>query len=156
LTLADAPVNRIAPAGPRQHAFGRLLGYQEAAKGGDRQRLLHVGGIELDKRPAGPIARVVDNDIERAERRFDVGKEFCHLHALCRIAGKGLAADFLGQLRKFGGPARSQRDGHTGSGESPRQRGREPGPGPDDQRGSIGKFGHATSTIGSMFGKSGP
>jgi len=155
LTLADAPVNRIAPAGPRQHAFGRLLGYQEAAKGGDRQRLLHVGGIELDKRPAGPIARVVDDDIGRAKRRFDVGEEFYHFYALCRIAGKGFAANFLGQLCKFGGPARCERDGHTGSGESPRQRGREPGPGPDNQRGSIGKFGHATSTIGSMLGKSG-
>ena len=149
-------MNRIAPWAARQHAFGRLLRHQEAAKGGHRQRLLDLGGIELDKRSARPIARVIDDDVGRAECRFNIGEEFRHLHALCRIAGKGLAADFLGQFRKLGGPARSQRDRHAGLGESPRQRGGKPGPGPDDERGSIGKFGHAASAVGSVLGKSGP
>ena len=55
----------------RQHAPRRLLGDQERAEGGDVERLLDFGGIEIDERPARAIARVVDHDLGRAEGAVD-------------------------------------------------------------------------------------
>ena len=55
-------------AAARQHAARRLLRHQEAAERRHQDRFLDLGGIEVDERPAGAVARIVDDDIRRAAR----------------------------------------------------------------------------------------
>ena len=127
----------------RQHALGRLLRHQKAAEGADDERLLDLGRIEFDERTAGAIARVVDDDIGRAERAFDIGEELCDVGVLGRIAGKGFAADLFGKRREIVGAARRQRHLHARFRESARHRGGKPAADPDNERRSIRQLGHA-------------
>jgi hypothetical protein len=86
----------------RHHPFCRFSRDQKAAERSNNQRSLHFGGVEVDERSAGAVARVVDDNIRRSERRFDVGEEFSDLSLFGGVAGKCLAAGFLRQR-----PARS-------------------------------------------------
>jgi hypothetical protein len=60
-TLADAPVNSIAPCPSGSIRLAALCD-QESPEGGDLQCVLHLGGHEMDERTAWR-AGVVDDDI---------------------------------------------------------------------------------------------
>src|SRR6185295_14331765 len=119
-----------AAALPRQHAFQRGLRDEEAAVGRDHQRPAHLVAIELEERPAHAVARVVDHE----GRRVDHREQRLDLRGVGRIAGEGLRAGFLLQLRELVEVARGERDAHAGRRALPRERGGQTRPGADDQR----------------------
>jgi hypothetical protein len=51
----------------REHALGRCLRHQEAAKGRDLDCPLHLGGVEIHDGPARPVAGVIEYDVEAPE-----------------------------------------------------------------------------------------
>ncbi len=126
----------------RQHPPRRLLGDQEGAIGGDRERLLHVDRIELDERPAGAEARIVDHDVGRAEGGLDVGEQLLDIGALAGVAGEGLRIGLLNQRVEIAGAARGERDLDAFLGQSAGERGGKPGAGADDERGIESVGGH--------------
>ena len=89
----------------RQHALDRLLRHQEAAKGADRNRLLDFGGIEFDERAARAVARVVDDDVRRGERGFDLAEKLGDL-AACLVASHANARPPTSLARPDSSPAR--------------------------------------------------
>ena len=117
----------------RQHAANCGLRHQEAAEGGDLDRLGDFDWIELDERPARAIAGVVHDDVGRHLRRVEIVEQLLDLVAFCGIAVEGFAAGRFDELIELGGGARGERDRHAGFAERARQRGREPGACADDE-----------------------
>ncbi len=128
----------------RQHALCRLLRNQKSGKSGDGERLLDLGRIELDEGPAGAVAGIVNDHVGRSERGFDVGEKLDDVGLLCRVAGKGLAADFLGKRGEIGCTASRQRHLHPGFRESPRHRGGKSAADTYDNRRPIPWFSHVS------------
>jgi len=69
LTLAEAPVNRIAPVLVGQHPLHRLLRHQKAAEGADGHRLGHIGRHQIDEHAARPATGVIDDHVGAAISR---------------------------------------------------------------------------------------
>src|SRR5262249_6501953 len=126
----------------RQHAPCRLLGDEEAAIGGHRERLLHVERIELDERTAGAEACVVDHDVGRAAGRVEIGEQLLDLAALARVAGERPRAGLLDERIEVAGGARRKRDLDPILGQRPREGSGEPRTRANDERGIEFDIGH--------------
>ncbi len=81
----------------RQHAPHRRLRDQESAEGGDGNRLLDLGRIEIDQRPARAIAGIVDDDVRRGLGGVERGKHGLDVGALRGVACEGARAGVLRQ-----------------------------------------------------------
>ena len=121
----------------RQHPPRGLLRHQKAAEGRDRDRFLDLGRLELDQRPAGAEARVVDDHIGRAEARLDPCEKPLDASRLVASQAKTFAPVSAARPDSFSVAARRQRDLHSVLAEQPGKRGGEPAAGPDDERGAI-------------------
>ena len=109
----------------RQHSPRRLLGDEERTEGGDVERLLDVGGIEIDERAASAEARIVDHDVGRSEGAVDIGEQLVDLRALARVAVERPRPGFLHQRLEIVGAARRERDLDAVLGQRPCERGGE-------------------------------
>ena len=88
-------MNRIAPCFFGSMRRAACWPTRKRAVGGDRERLLDLGRIELDERPAGAEARIVDHDLRRTGSRIEVGKQLLDVGALAGVAGEDLRADLF-------------------------------------------------------------
>ena len=88
----------------RQHALDRLLRDKKPGECTDRQRLLDLGRIEFDERPAGAVARIEHDDVGRPVSGVNAREELDHIAAFGGIARKRLAADLARQRRKIVNP----------------------------------------------------
>src|SRR4051812_9777399 len=112
------------------------MGNEERTEGGDVERLLDVGGVEIDEWAAGAEARIVDHDVWRSKGAVDIGEQLVDLSALARVAGEGPRPGFLHQRREIVGAARRERDLDAVLGQRPCERGGQSRTRADDQRGS--------------------
>ncbi len=119
----------------RQHAACRLLGDEEGAIGGDRERFLHVERINLDEGAAGTKACIVDDDVRRPEGGIDIGEQLIDVPALGCVAGERPPADFFDEPIEVAGGARSERHLDVLFGQRACEGGAQPGTYAHDERG---------------------
>src|SRR5262245_21283256 len=125
-----------------QHALGRRLRHQKAAKSRDLDRPLHLAWIEIQEGAAGTIAGIVEHEVEPLEAVVQVLEQGRDGIEIGGIDFGPVPADLLCQAREFCGVACGK--GHAvaigvkGTGE----RGTDAGAGADDESdlGHLGSF----------------
>src|SRR5436305_4690316 len=115
----------------------RLLRREESTEGRHSDRLLDFGRIQIDERTARAVARIVDDDIRRAELALYCGEQLLDVGWFRRIARERLRTSLLRETFELSSRARRKRDLQSIFAEQPRERGAQPTSRANDQSGSV-------------------
>ena len=98
----------------RDHAPRRLLHREEGAESRDLDRFAHRFGIDLGDRAGRPGARIIEDDIGRAEPRVGFLEELRDRRRVGRIGGEALGPRLGGERRELIDVARRQTELEAG------------------------------------------
>ena len=136
MTLAEAPVKRIAPS-LCEHAARRFLRDEKTTERRDSNGALDLRRIEIDERATHSRARVVHDNVRLTGRCVDVPKKAPDLLRIDRVAGERARTGFGAKRVELVGMTRSERDTHAFTREEPRQSSAQALAGADDQRALV-------------------